>query len=124
MAQPNPVAADPGDAGSHGGEVEEEARGTEAGTGGYFREICQVSPGKIREARKQSRQGERRHLQEEIVALVAEVVVVLADEGGVDSAEETQLWQGQVAFKLLSGIESHFRISLLAMASKNLTYTG
>ena len=52
VAKLNPVAADPGDAGSHGGEVEEEGG---AGAGGELRETRQVCPGKFREFREQSR---------------------------------------------------------------------
>ena len=105
VAQPNPVSADPGDEGSHGGEVEKEGGGT--GTD-EFREIRQIPPGKFREqSRQEERRGGKRQrrllFQEETVALfVAEGVVVLADEGGgVDSAEETQLWQRQVVAALI-----------------------
>ena len=49
VAQPDPVAADPGDAGSHGGEVEEEGgagAATRARTGEDIREFRKVTLGK------------------------------------------------------------------------------
>ena len=92
MAQPNPVAADPGDAGSHGGEEEQEGAGR---AGRQLREIHQAPPGKFKVSKfreLQLRYWQRFLFQEESVA-AAEGLVLLADEGDVDSAQEAQLWQ-------------------------------
>ena len=103
MAQPNPVSADPGDAGSHGGEVQEEGARRR---GRQLREVHQAPPGKFKVSKFrefQWRHWQRFLFQEESVA-AAEGLVLLADEGDVDSAQEAQLWQQRQVSSLLGSL--------------------
>ena len=102
MAQPNPVAADPGDAGSHGGEEEQEGAGR---AGRQLREVHQAPPGKFKDAKFRELEWQRLLFQEESVAAAAEGLVVLADEGDVDSAQEAQLWQQRKVNDIHMGVQ-------------------